>query len=105
MLSASLTNTVVAQQQDLFSSPNLFDITSQQGNFTPSSSENQISASNLSNSNIDLTILSNKIKVILSSIANASLNDKDSNVTITNNENSTVAKNVTYQVHIPITVS
>ncbi len=104
LLLVSLTNTVMAQQQeDLISSPNSFNNTIQSDNMTAFSG-NRLTVSNLSVPNFDLTSLYTKLKDSVVSITDA-LPDNNSNANATSIGNSTDIQNDTFQVHIPTTIS
>ena len=106
LLLVSLTNTVMAQQQqDLISSPKSSNNTIPSDNMT-TLPENRITASNLSAPNFDLTSLSPKLKESMVSFADALHDDNNSNANAsTSIGNSTGMQNVTYRVHIPTTIS
>ena len=88
LLLVSLTNTVMAQQQDLISSPNSFNNTIQSDNMTTLSG-NRITVSNSSVPNFDLTSLYTKLKESVVSITDALPANNNSNANATSIGNST----------------
>ncbi len=88
LLLVSLTNTVMAQQQDLISSPNSYNNTIQSDNMTTLSG-NRITASNSSVPNFDLTSLYTKLKESVVSITDELPDNNNSNANATSIGNST----------------